>query len=295
MADAEDTTTVEPNPEVETQARGMGWRPKDEFKGEEGKWVDASTFVERGEHVLPIIKETNKRLRTDLQTTHEKLGRVEQALLDSQETIKALEKYHQEDVKQKVEKARKDLKAQLVAAKKSGDVETEVELTEELANLNAADTAATTRDSGNGEDKTTVTTRKQEVDYTQNPEFIEWKEDNPWFSDPVKAAIAGQVTIALRNGGNKLVGRAFLDEVSKSVTKELSRLGGGRRESKVEGSRGGAGGNGGGGSGRTWADLPKEAKDACDGFNNTLVGKGRRHETVDAWRKAYVEQYFREV
>ena len=34
MADAEDTVVA---PEVEAQARDMGWRPKEEFKGDEAK------------------------------------------------------------------------------------------------------------------------------------------------------------------------------------------------------------------------------------------------------------------
>ena len=39
--------------DAETAAREMGWRPKEEFRGEAEKWVDAETFVSRGEHFLP--------------------------------------------------------------------------------------------------------------------------------------------------------------------------------------------------------------------------------------------------
>src|SRR3990167_3752736 len=117
MPDDQDTTQQEQiSPEVETQARDMGWRPKEEFKGSEDKWVDAKTFIDRGEHVLPIVKATANRLREDLVATNTRLGEVTEALQASQETIKALQKYHSDDVKQKVERARKELKVQLVDA-----------------------------------------------------------------------------------------------------------------------------------------------------------------------------------
>jgi len=38
----------EPTP-VELQARDSGWVPKEEYKGEEHKWVDAGEFLRRGE------------------------------------------------------------------------------------------------------------------------------------------------------------------------------------------------------------------------------------------------------
>jgi len=291
MAD-EDTTVAAP--EVEQQAREMGWRPKEEFKGAEDKWVDAATFVERGEHVLPIVKATNERLRTDLTKTTAELREIREALAESQKTIQALDRYHQEDVKQKVEKARKDLKEQIIAAKKAGDVDVEVDLTEELSKLNTADAAAL----ANNDDEKTVKTVTKAVDHTQDPVFIAWKNDNPWFgTDRAKTAIAYDITAELRRTGNTDVGRKFLDTVATEVAKEVARLGGGRPAApKAEGGKGGAGGNhGGNGSAKGYADLPAEAKEACRGFERDLVGKNKKYATVAEWHKSYAEQYFREV
>jgi len=70
--------TAEGNPPVETQtqvdpyeaaAREQGWKPKEEFEGDEGKWRPAKEFVERGELFGKIdtlgkeLKETKKPLR----------------------------------------------------------------------------------------------------------------------------------------------------------------------------------------------------------------------------------------
>jgi hypothetical protein len=282
------------SPELDAQAREMGWRPKEEFKGSEDKWVDAKTFVDRGEHVLPIVKATADRLRKDLATERERTAGLEAAVKAGQESIAALEKYHQDDVKQKVNKARADLKEQLKAAKKAGDVDAEVELTDELGKLNAADDAATTRD-----DTTVTTTRRAAPkDYTKEPEYIEWLADNQWFKDdPIKAAIAHQVSYNLRQANDSVTGRAFLDKVTEGTNKELARLGGSRPTGKrVESGKGGAGGaNGGNGSGKSYADLPTDAKKACDSFGKDLVGPNRRYKDAAEWRASYVKQYFTEV
>lgn len=293
MAEAEEVIQDTAAPEVETQAREMGWRPKDEYKGDEEKWVDAKTFVDRGEHILPIVKATNKRLRDDLTKTNERLNEVMDALKESKETIDAMERYHQEDIKQKVERTRKELKDQLVAAKKAGDVESEVDLTDEISRLNSAENAAEGKDNK----KPAVEGKKDAPDYTKHPDWVAWKEDNPWFGvDRAKTAIAYDISAQLRNGGETSQGREFMDKVTAGVAKEVSRLGGGRSSSKVEGGKGGSGGNGGSsGGGRSWNDLPSEAKEACRGYERELVGENKRHKTVDAWRKVYTEQYFADL
>lgn len=50
------------DPEVETRARDLGWHPFAEYNGPPGKWVDAKTFIERGETILPIVRAQNHRL-----------------------------------------------------------------------------------------------------------------------------------------------------------------------------------------------------------------------------------------
>lgn len=74
----------------EERARRMGWRPLEDWNGPEGRWVDAKTFIERGESELPVLREryrkqdtvlanTERELiatRTDLNETKAKLGEV---------------------------------------------------------------------------------------------------------------------------------------------------------------------------------------------------------------------------
>lgn len=300
MADEQvvDQEQQQVSPEVDAQAREMGWRPKEEFKGADDKWVDAKTFVERGEHVLPIVKATAERLRKENTALHSRTAELEAAVQAGQESIRALEKYHQDDVKQKVDKARADLREQLKVAIKDGDADAQADATVALSKLDAAETAAVDRDDKAGDKPARKPASK---DYTKEPEFVEWTADNPWFGpsgDKAKTAIAHQVSFEIKRDNPELRGRAFLDKVTEETNREIARLSGGRQAParKVEASKGGSGGSSGGnGAGKSYADLPADAKAACKSFEQDLVGANRRYKTQAEWHTAYAKQYFAEV
>ena len=47
MEEKEIQQGVEPEKTVEDEAKDMGWRPQEEFSGDESKWIEAREFVER--------------------------------------------------------------------------------------------------------------------------------------------------------------------------------------------------------------------------------------------------------
>ncbi len=51
-----------PQVSVEQRARNMGWMPKGAWRGEPDRWVDAATYVDRGERMLPLLQERNRAL-----------------------------------------------------------------------------------------------------------------------------------------------------------------------------------------------------------------------------------------
>ena len=94
--------------------------------------------------------------------------------------------------------------------------------------------------------------------------------------------------------GRWLVRLAGTKEMFDFVDEEITKLfdsNAQRRErpDPVSGSTNLAGG--GGGTTKTYADLPPEAKQACENFAKKLVGPGRAYKTVEEWRKAYVARY----
>lgn len=280
------TEETEQPTEVEVKARSMGWVPKEEFKGAEDKWIPADEFVDRGEHLLPILHATNKRIKEEVATLKTQMAEQTEALRVSRETIAALDTYHAEDVKRKVEAARKNLKIELEAASERGDHKAVAEITEEMTNLKTA--------AEDDKTKRIETERQQVKDPTQHPDFISWRGDNPWYgTDLVRTSVANGVTWKLRQEGNRDIGRAFLDKVTEGVEAELKKISGGRpAPNKAEGG-GPTGGNGSTRSnGKGYDSMPAEAKAACDSFEKQLVGEKRLYKTIADWRKKYAADYF---
>ena len=49
--------------DVEQEARLLGWVPQEEFRGNKDNWETAEAFVERGQHLMPIRRQNNVRLK----------------------------------------------------------------------------------------------------------------------------------------------------------------------------------------------------------------------------------------
>jgi hypothetical protein len=71
---------------TEERARNMGWRPRDQFRGEPDRWLPAAEFVERGERLLPLLQERNRaadRQITDLRNQVSQQGETLNQMLAS--------------------------------------------------------------------------------------------------------------------------------------------------------------------------------------------------------------------
>ena len=272
--------------QVESAARDMGWRPLEEFRGDPAKWVDAEVFVSRGEHFLPILRANNKRLQEQTSELTTSLEETRSLLAASQESIKELKRYHDEDTARQVAKARKDLVSEIKQAREDGDVDKELTLQGEVSRLDAAVAAAPKK----GEPASPPPSTRPSA---PDPEFLAWEADNQWFkTDSRKHALAMAIAADLRanKANDKLLGRAFFDRVTQEVEEYLSPAGG---TSKVGSSRSG-GGNAPTppAAARKFSDLPADAQDACATFAKKLVGPGRAYKDLDSWRAEYTRKYF---
>ena len=274
-------------PEIQAKAEKLGWIPPTRFKGDATKFVDAEAYIERGEQVLPIVKEHNRRLQMEIENLRGENARTQQALKAATDAINNIEERHSVETQKAVERARADVKAQLAAASAAGDHDGVAELTDQLTKLNRAEAAA--------EKKTLVATPPPA--YQPPPDLKAWNEENPWFgTDKRKTALALGIAEDLRTGGDTSQGRAFFDKVSAEMDK---MLGGKTTEepptSKVEGGRGSSDGNSVRSGGKKgYASLPADAKAACDADAKRFVGPGKKYKTADEWRNRYAEMYFGE-
>ena len=269
---------------VETEARTLGWVPQEEFRGDTTRWVDAETFVERGHTVMPILKKNNERLEGTVKQQQAEIAKMKALMEAGQEAIKSLQEVHTEATKAAVEKAKRDLMTELKTAKRDGDVDREVEVQEALDEL---------KEQQKNIETPRVPTVSQSVNQgadAQHPEFAGWMADNKWFgTDQRKTLRAMGIAQELRSDEqfDALEGRAFFDKVLE-VMDERS----GARPPTNKVAEGRPSGGGGAGGGKSYNDLPSDAKTKCDDQGRKLVGPGRAFKDQTAWRSYYSKLYF---
>lgn len=275
---------------VEGRAKELGWVPKEQFRGDPEKWVDAETFVKRGEEVMPILRAQNKRQQAENTALREELKKTQQLVQDAQDAIKALTETTSKQAIAQVKQQEANLKAALKQAKVDEDVDRELEIQEQLTATREALKEAEKKPEKKEDKQESSTT----VDFTKTPEWKAWTEENPWFGvDKRKTALAMGIAQDLRESGETSVGKAFYDKVAEEVKITLGEKTT-EKTSKVEGGSSRTTGGVGGGKGKSFADLPKEAQDICNRQASRLVGKGKAFATEADWKNHYVTKYFEE-
>ena len=271
---------------VEAEAREKGWVPKEEFRGDPTKWTDAQQFLELNKNV----RQDRDRLRSDINGLRSANANLEARLRAQQAALDALQADVVETKTATLDDQEADLTAQIREARKSGDFDTEEtlrdkreEIRRQKAGLTVDKTRQTDQTRGNGKDA------------VNTPEFQAFLAENPWFeSDKVMAAAAVAILADMNaSGRTKDLTPSQRFALVAEETKKRFGIQDRRTTSKTEGSRGGADSGGGDGTGRTYADLPADAKAACDKLVTKVVGPNKRFKTEAEWRKSYTATYFK--
>ena len=172
--------------EVEIKAMESGWVPKDEYSGEEHKWVDAAEFLRRGE-LFKKIENQSKELK------------------DVKKALDEMKKLHSQVREVEYKRALDTLREQKKTALLEGDadallaVEDKIDLVKEQQKLLAQEPAPV-----------------EQV----NPEFQAWTERNSWYesSSPMRAFADALGTDLARTGMSP---SNVLKEVEKQVRAEF--------------------------------------------------------------------------
>lgn len=235
----EDNGGADEAPSIEDRARDMGWRPKEEFKGDEARWVDAETFVKKGEEILPIIRANAKKVEAENAALKNDLATLKKDVAE-------FRKYHSQTEKRAYERAIKDLETRQAEAVEANDVKAVREITREIADL-----SKDVRTDDNGDD----------LKKTQQDAFASWVQDNPWFkTDTVLKGAALAIADELAADG-MVDPEKQLAEVAKRIRAEFpQKFENERRKAPaaVEGSTPTRK------AGKSRADLPPEARQQMD-------------------------------
>ncbi|MDX2059930.1 MAG: hypothetical protein SFV24_19125 [Gemmatimonadales bacterium] len=285
--------------EVEIKARDLGWLPKEEFRGDPDRWIDAETFVKRGEELMPLLKANNRKLLDEVQSLKAVNAKTENLLRAAQESIEELKNFNTAIARERAKDKKKELVTALAEARREGDVESEIHIQEQLQEQTAALREAEKPAAKKADEKPAQPEQQQTQEFT--PTFKKWMGENPWFmSDKRKTALAMGIAEELRAdpATRDLPEAAFLDRVSEEVSKTLGnpmRQSPSKVEGEARGSgEGGGGASGGGGRKKSYADLPADVKAVCDRQAARLVGEGRAFKKIEDWRSHYAREYFEE-
>jgi hypothetical protein len=275
-------TNSEPNYEVE--AKEMGWSDKDQWRGDPEKWVDAKTFVERGEHFLPMLRAERKRLKQDLLTRDSEITTLKQTQATMEKTLGALKKHYDESVKLQVAQGKKELAAQIKQAREDGDTDLELQLLDQLSDVRQLEKEAIAEAKEENRDPPVTKTQAQ-------VEFEQWNKENTWFGgeskeDQRRTQLVIRAGQDLRWEGDTTVGNEFMEKCLARVAADEGKGGSSKRPvSKVESGDGRARSSG----GRAFDALPKEAKDICHSDNDKFVGPGKMFEKVKDWEDHFAK------
>lgn len=254
--------------DYEAEARASGWVPEAEFKGDKkpAVFLDAETFVKRGEEITPFIRKENSKLRQELTETKadfaKRLERMEKATTRAFEAQKSAHE-------QELARVRREQRS----AAESGDMKEFDRLETIKGNLEKAAPKA--------EETETVDPNAGLPERQQK-----WRAANPWFDedfDMQDFAVRYSDFHGQRNP--HLSFEENMKAVEAKVREKFPEKFGGKPAANGHAAVDGGGSFPGAtrGKGKTAADLPAEAKAAGERFVAQKLYKDLN---------AYAKEYF---
>jgi cell division septum initiation protein DivIVA len=250
--------------ESETEARRLGWVPKDEFKGDPDKWRPAEEFLDRGKRILPILQRDNEKL-------HKRVSEMETLVRETQEAAKQLVEFNSKAEQRAYERARADLESRIEQAATNADPVAARAATRELAELEKQHKP---------EPKTEA--KPQQLD----PVIQSWIAEERWFNtDRTLQAFAVETFGELERSSPGMAQSERLAETKKRVVSKFPEKFGMEQPAKPTAAAVATpAGNGSAPRRNTkkgYDDLPDDAKKACDRFVKMIPGYTRDQYVKD--------------
>lgn len=263
---------------VEDAARRMGWRPKEEYRGDPEKWRPADEFVERGLNELPVLRDRYRKLD---EKYAKDVGDLKNQVKEMGEVLSEFREFASKGEERAYQRAMRELVAKRDAAVMHADTETFKATQAEIDSLN--DSVRQTVKEHKKEEVKQPAQTAQAVD----PYVEQWVSENSWFTSSKmlkNAAVAFHTALLEDSPGLSL--RENLAMVREEVMKRFpEKFENKRRSAPAAVSDGGSADTSRRGKGKGYNDLPPDAKAACDRFVKTIPG---------FTKDSYVKQYFGE-
>ena len=244
--EGEDDEPPPPPDPVDELARTMGWRPKEQFKGDPNLWKPAKDYIKAGAEIQRGLSRDLKELRGTVDT----MTRTQAAILE-----------------QTLAEQRDKLVARYNRAVEDGDAQTSFQVGRQIDNLNGQAQAL----------------QPQPQIQPAPPEAIDWVERNTWFNqDPLARDLALAVAERYANAGHDA--ETQLAAAEREVRKLYPHLFGAASKPPPEvhqpGGRSGSGGR----KGSTYADLPLAAKEVARDMAERGVIPNKEAYAIQYWK-----------
>lgn len=242
--------------DTEDRARRLGWVPKDDFKGDPDKWRPADEFLSRGEQILPILRRDNEKL-------HDRLSKFERLIAEKDEATKEVLEYTRKSEDRAYQRARSDIQREIEAAAANADPNT---VRQKMAELDKLE-----------ENKPVAPKQRTEAAASPavDPEIQDWLGKNDWYGkDRALNGYATDIWSQLERDAPGMTTAERLAETKKrTVDKFPEKFGiNPRREGAAAVAEPGSAATGRKKTGKTYEDLPADAKRACDRFVKMIPG-----------------------
>lgn len=240
---------------IEEQAKQQGWTPQDEYNGDPDTWKSAEEFVEVGKKISAVQSERNDRLLREIKSLKNDMAGFKDIHTAEMKAVK------EDAYNRAVEK----LKVKQREAVENGDIDEFDKIQQKI------------------DDKPKPKVAEQPKQPTIPPEFEEWAAKNPWYSEDEElreyADFAGSKMTGnysdpgkFYNAVTNKVKKMFPEKFDiKTPVQDVEQPSGGAPAKKK--------------SKYSYADLPADAKAACDKYVKSKVYKNK-----DEYVKAYYEE-----
>jgi len=239
--------------EYEEEARAQGWKPQEEFGGENDNFVDAKEFLDRGEKYAGLLRK--------------KVDRLERRLSKSESVNQEVSAHYNRVLEKERSEAKvaiSNLEAQRAEAVRVGDGET----------FNRTDAQLQEMRTQQGAQQLPV-----------DPKVQEWIDSHEWYNtDVALTGVAEAHAARLREQNPTMPTEVFLEKVTELVKKDMPHkfTNANKGNLDVEGDSLPGGDNPVPSGKRTYKSLPSATKQICD----QMIAEGLVSD-----RAAYVDAY----
>src|SRR5579872_4293353 len=235
----------------EIAARRLGWRPKTEYNGPPEKYVDADEFMRRTDESVPLLRQNYRAL-------HERFSQVERKLADTTQVLQEFREFSSRAEQRAYERAKRELEEKQRAAVAHADTEGFEKAAAEIAELE--------RSKPKPAPEPAPEPRRQAPEL--DPRITGWIGENPWYNTDGElrafASAYDQYLMSAKPGMD--IGERLSAVKAKTMAEFPDKFGNSRREAPTSVAAPAAAAAPRRKNGRTYDDLPPEAKKACDKF-----------------------------